>query len=521
MSSRIYALLLRLYPSAFRQAYGEEALRLFHDRLRDETGFLARLRLWWELVFDLIVSVPRQHHRARPVVIRRTAVAASHPGLQFGLLEEGEFPSRRALVGATIIAIAAVGLVTVGAMLSGRTSAREQITAAVATPETHVDRAAAQSIPPPVAPTTLKASPALEAHVKSMAAQSVPPRASSLEPPAAPKLVNATDAMLNAFQTHDIVMFGEVHGSKQEYEWLCSLVKTPQFSDQVNAIVVEFGNARYQSLVDRYVAGDNVSFDQVQSAWRNMVANVGPVSPVYGWFYRAVREANLKNPHHRIRLIMGSPPADWSRIKTTAELAPFESEREQWYVLQVKSKVLANHQRALLIMGASHFLRGRDQALDDELAIQQHRSVPPLNRELLKPGYIERQLRDSGANPYVVVLGSDAIDDLGDTDPRFTSWPTPVIASLSGNWVGSLPAQPVLTDGHAHATPLTLLDQADAMLYVAPCTALQVIYPPRSEIQETAYGEELARRDKLLVGRTLTFSYGLLPQCTQPAHVTK
>lgn len=520
MSSRIYALLLRLYPASFRQAYGEEALRLFHDRLRDETGLLARLRLWSELIFDLIVSVPRQHHRAQPVLIRRTAVTASHPGLQFGLLEESEFPSRRALFGAMIIAIVAVGLVSVGAMLSGGTSAREQIAATVATPEAHVDRA--QSIPTPVAPTISTASRALEAHVKPMAAaQSVPPRIAAMEPPAPPKLVNATDAILNAFQTHDIVMFGEVHGSKQEYEWLCSLVKTPQFSDRVNAIVVEFGNARYQHLVDRYVAGDNVSFDQVQSAWRNMVANAGPVSPVYGWFYRAVREANLKNPHHRVRLIMGSPPADWSRIKSAAELAPFESEREQWYVQQVKSEVLANHQRALLIMGASHFLRGHDQALDDELAIQQHRPVPSLNRALLKPGYIEQQLRDSGANPYVVVLGSNAIDDLGDTDPRFASWPTPAIVSLSGNWVASLPAQPVLTEGHTHATPLTLADQADAMLYVAPCSALQVIYPSRSEIQGTAYGDELARRDKLLVGRTLTFSYGLVPQCNHPAHVAK
>lgn len=35
MSEKIYAWLLRLYPSRFRTAYGEEALQLFRDRSPD------------------------------------------------------------------------------------------------------------------------------------------------------------------------------------------------------------------------------------------------------------------------------------------------------------------------------------------------------------------------------------------------------------------------------------------------------------------------------------------------------
>jgi hypothetical protein len=38
MSEKIYALLVRLYPSHFREAYGEAALQLFRDRARDEKG---------------------------------------------------------------------------------------------------------------------------------------------------------------------------------------------------------------------------------------------------------------------------------------------------------------------------------------------------------------------------------------------------------------------------------------------------------------------------------------------------
>jgi len=53
MSEKLYAWLLRLYPSRFREDYGEEALRLFRDRARDERGFFPRLRLWLDLFFRL------------------------------------------------------------------------------------------------------------------------------------------------------------------------------------------------------------------------------------------------------------------------------------------------------------------------------------------------------------------------------------------------------------------------------------------------------------------------------------
>jgi hypothetical protein len=68
---------------------------------------------------------------------------------------------------------------------------------------------------------------------------------------AEPKPLNATIAVLRAFDNDDIVMFGEAHGCKQEYEWLDELVGAPGFADRVDDIVVEFGNSLYQGLVDR------------------------------------------------------------------------------------------------------------------------------------------------------------------------------------------------------------------------------------------------------------------------------
>src|SRR5258708_8618538 len=57
MSEKIYACLLRLYPATFRQAHGDDALQLFRDRVRDETGFFRRTRLWFDIFVDLAISL--------------------------------------------------------------------------------------------------------------------------------------------------------------------------------------------------------------------------------------------------------------------------------------------------------------------------------------------------------------------------------------------------------------------------------------------------------------------------------
>jgi hypothetical protein len=335
-----------------------------------------------------------------------------------------------------------------------------------------------------------------------------------------PKPENATRAMIRLFDHHDIVMFGEIHSTKQEYEWLCKLVKTPGFFDHVDDIVVEFGNALYQKDVDRYVAGNNVSFEQVRKAWRNMIVSVPPVSPVYGWFYQAVRDANLQSHgKHRIRLLMGSPPGDWDMIKTAQDLAPYEAQREQWYLQVVKDEVLARHHRALLIMGSMHFLRGSDQALQDELLEQQHKPVPPLDRRRLAPGHIERELRAAGTEPYLAVMGTDVVDGSGNVDPRIQSWPTPALIPVHGNWLGDMPAQPIISGGHAPATPLTLADQTDAIIYIAPCSVLKFVNDSPAELDGTADGKEMIRRNIIEIGHPLPFQYGESPECVQARSV--
>jgi hypothetical protein len=68
MSEKIYACRLRVCPSHFREAYGDEALQLFRDRAHDEKGFFPRVRLWLDLLAEVAISVPRQYRYVRPAL---------------------------------------------------------------------------------------------------------------------------------------------------------------------------------------------------------------------------------------------------------------------------------------------------------------------------------------------------------------------------------------------------------------------------------------------------------------------
>jgi hypothetical protein len=67
MSERIFAFLLSLYPRGFREKYFQEAMLLYRDRYRYETGVLRRTRLWCDLVADLATGLPRAWQTFCPV----------------------------------------------------------------------------------------------------------------------------------------------------------------------------------------------------------------------------------------------------------------------------------------------------------------------------------------------------------------------------------------------------------------------------------------------------------------------
>jgi hypothetical protein len=66
MFETLCALLLRLYPAEFRDAYGPDALQLMSDRARDERGVFRRVRLLMDLALDLGATSLHGWHASKP-----------------------------------------------------------------------------------------------------------------------------------------------------------------------------------------------------------------------------------------------------------------------------------------------------------------------------------------------------------------------------------------------------------------------------------------------------------------------
>lgn len=105
MSEVIYACILALYPRRFREAYGEDAMQVFRDRARDETGVMGRLRLWMDIFWDVVGSLIREHRRAAfPLAsVIPSEVREGIPGFHF---VGSEAPSGGSLFLAGVLSVA-------------------------------------------------------------------------------------------------------------------------------------------------------------------------------------------------------------------------------------------------------------------------------------------------------------------------------------------------------------------------------------------------------------------------------
>lgn len=257
----------------------------------------------------------------------------------------------------------------------------------------------------------------------------VPAAVAAIPPGAEPRPRDAHAAILE--QGRPLVAFLETHGSSEQHAFLRALVRRPEFGRAYDDVVVEFGSARYQVTVDRYVRGEPVPLSSLSLVWRRTTQDSGVWNdPVYEQFFRAVREGNEgKPPAERVRVLLGDPPIDWRRIRTrmcprrrTPGCLDYWIERRgPHYAGVVLRKVLARGRRALLVAGAFHLVRQpAGEGFRNETALI----------ERARPGAIFAVL------PHGRSEGPDA-DEL---ERRLRTWPRPSLAPLAGTWLGQVPA---------------------------------------------------------------------------------
>ena len=231
---------------------------------------------------------------------------------------------------------------------------------------------------------------------------SAPPRASG---------VPAADAVVEAFRDHRVVAVGEYHGSTAEHEFLRDLLGDPRLAGVIDDVAVEFGSARHQRTIDRYVAGEEVSSADLAQVWTDTTQQSGVWDdPVYRQFFDRVRELNrARAPAERIRVLLGDPPIDWTAITQTTGCSDAEPTCLDYWILRrdehfasVVQASIDRGRRVLVIAGAGHVLRNpaRPEArslidlLDATASGQTWTLVPPA------PGAL------SSLTPYLAPTGT-------------------------------------------------------------------------------------------------------------------
>jgi hypothetical protein len=167
----------------------------------------------------------------------------------------------------------------------------------------------------------------------------------------------AVAGVLNLFVDHPIVALGDAHGLAQEEALYCQIVEDPRFATDIRNVVVEFGDASQQATVDRYVNGGDVSFDHLRRIWTDTAGAFDPGEPVpvgLENFFATVRAVNLKLPaQQRIKVWLGDPSVDWSRIHSFQDLMPFVRQRDAFF-FGVLDHILLERGKALVIIGLGH-----------------------------------------------------------------------------------------------------------------------------------------------------------------------
>jgi len=290
--------------------------------------------------------------------------------------------------------------------------------------------------------------------------------------PAVP--VEPISAILDAFRTHQLVAIGDPHGNEQAQAFRLSLVREPRLALAINDIVVEFGNARYQDLMDRFMRGEAVSEDALRDIWQNTtVPGAGWDRPIYEEFFRAVRAVNASLPQGRqLRVLLGDPPIDWEGVRNTDDLMKWMRDRDTFPAALIQREVLAKQRRALIIYGDGHFLR-----IDIATLVS-----------LLE--------RDTPNKVFTVWTNTDT--DLTALQSDVATWRAPTLAITRGTTLGATALTSFIPIPGDAARSARVEDQYDAVLYLGSPSSMTTAALSPTRCVDTAYMEMRTRRMRLL-----------------------
>jgi len=338
-------------------------------------------------------------------------------------------------------------------------------------------------------------------------------------PPAAAP-VEPIGAIIDAFRSHSVVALPDAHGNEQAHAFLMSLIRDPRFAATVNDIVVEFGSARYQDVIDRFSRGEEVPYASLRMVWQNITMGHGAADyPINEDFFRTVRAVNAALPRERrLRVLLGDPPIDWDEVHTREDYFKWIAMRDSYPAALIQMEVIARERKALLVYGELHCQRKQVMA-NYEMEDWRAQTIVSI---------IERN------TPTRVFTIWRADDRAAAVQADVSSWRAPSLAFVRGTSLGAADFT-VFSSFNSTATrfavrgdqlipisrdewrSLRAEEQFDAVLYLGPSSAMTTSRLPPDLCRDPAYIEMRLHRialagPKVEADRLQQYCAALTPQ---------
>ena len=252
-----------------------------------------------------------------------------------------------------------------------------------------------------------------------------------------PVVTDAIKLVAEAFENHPLVGIGEnVHESRKVYDFYKALLSDPKIYKQVDDIIYEVANARYQSLIDDYLNGKDIDDETLASVWRDITNSPDQIgsSLVHLDFFKFLRALNQELPEaNRYRLVAADPPTNWANITDAQQHRRWLSMRTSHQLSVINRQVISKGRKGLLIIGNGHLLEkvyGDDSSLSSELNKNQQQLF---RIQMSQPQWLQ----------------------------NMASWPNESAAMIKNTTLGQKHWDPNSGD-------LSLADEMDAILHIAP-----------------------------------------------------
>ena len=309
---------------------------------------------------------------------------------------------------------------------------------------------------------------------------------------------NAEEYIIQAFQHCNIIGLGEGgHHLENSHKFFQKMFDNKKIQETIDVVIVEFANADYQNILDRYIFGEEVSIKELRKIWRESTQCIGRFgeATIYFELLQKIRDVNFRlASNKKIRVLGGDPPIDWTLINSLEDYLKINIKRELYAADLAIEYGVKRSKKVLMIYAEYHLTKISDKSRRDLLTEMYDKSINALPTIT---HYVNTRYPDT---MRVIAILNPSKFQLSETTKN---WPLYSVVDLKEEEIGNLPAvnyftqifdkngRVILFDGHK------IKELFDAFLYIGPSELWKKVDFPKAVFSNDEWNE-LNRRLKII-----------------------